>query len=418
MGSCRCSFRYNAVSFQNDKLNVMLASGDIPDIFAIRKAMDNMQIMASRGYTMALDELVKKSPEITSLVDQKYLGYLTVDGKLHGVPMYVPMSKVIWLRKDLIDKYGVKLSETHTTEEFYNEMKKLAGNDFVPFTFTKFLDNLPFFLNPFGASFGIGKDANGKFFDGFNTPEAKEALTFVSGERYYFLKDKTFRIKKGHLVFINEGEVHKTTDAEKPDHERILVYFSKDFIHTPNHLVDDIIDMLAGKEYCVIGLSLKEQQAVETIFHDMGEEIAHKSLGFEICLQALLMKLLVFIGRHTADNDITGYISDSPKHEKVSEIVRHIDANFTEELSVHVISRLFFISPFYLCRIFKETTGFTLVEYINNARVNEARRLLGDHKLKVIQVAEKAGFGSIAQFNRTFRKLAGCSPLNYRKKLR
>ncbi|WP_313558899.1 extracellular solute-binding protein [Ruminiclostridium cellobioparum] len=166
-------------SSYNDKLNVVLASGDIPDIFAVRKAMDNIHVMASRGYTMPLDDLIKQAPEITSLVDQTYLDYLKVDGKLQGVPMYVPLSKFIWMRKDVMDANGVKLSETPTTDEFYNEMKKLVGKGVIPFTFAKFLDNLPFFFNPFDAYYGIG-EKDGKYIDGFNTPEAKEALAYVA----------------------------------------------------------------------------------------------------------------------------------------------------------------------------------------------------------------------------------------------
>lgn len=167
-------------SSYNDKLNVMLTSGQIPDIFAVRKATDTLQVMAARGYTMPLDELVTKTPEITSVVDEKYLEYVKVDGKIHGIPMYVPLSKVIWLRKDMMDKNGVNLSNTPTTDEFYNEMKKLAGKGVIPFTFPKFLDNLPFFFNPFGAYYGIGKNQDGKYYDGFNTPEAKEALAYVA----------------------------------------------------------------------------------------------------------------------------------------------------------------------------------------------------------------------------------------------
>ncbi len=167
-------------SSYNDKLNVMLASGQIPDIFAIRKAMDNVQIMAARGYTMPLDTAIKKFPEITGQVGKRYLDYMRVEGKLMAVPMYVPLSKVIWMRKGTLDLYGVKLSETPTPDEFYNEMKKIDSKRFIPFTFPKFLDNLPFFFNPFGAYYGIGINNAGLFYDGFNTPMAKEALAYCA----------------------------------------------------------------------------------------------------------------------------------------------------------------------------------------------------------------------------------------------
>ncbi len=166
-------------SSYNDKLNVLLASGQIPDIFAIRKAMDNVQIMAARGYTMPLDDIIKKFPEITGQVNKTYLNYLKVDGKLMAVPMYVPLSKVIWLRKGTLDLYGVNLSTTPTTDQFYNEMKKIDSKRFIPFSFAKFLDNLPFFFNPFGAYYGIGI-SNGNYYDGFNTQAAKDALAYCA----------------------------------------------------------------------------------------------------------------------------------------------------------------------------------------------------------------------------------------------
>lgn len=170
-----------------DKLNVLLASGQYPDLFHVTKAMDNVQIYAARGYLMPLNDLLKATPEITTMVDEKYWDWMTVQGKISGIPLYVPQSKDIWVRKDAINKYGLKLSNTPTTEEFYTEMKKIVDKGVIPFCFPKFLDNLPVFTNPFGAYFGIGLKS-GKAFDGFNTPEMKEALTYVA--KLY--KDKIF----------------------------------------------------------------------------------------------------------------------------------------------------------------------------------------------------------------------------------
>ncbi|MCX7708454.1 MAG: extracellular solute-binding protein [Clostridia bacterium] len=201
-------------SSYNEKLNVMLSSGQIPDIFAVRKAMDNMQVYAARGYTMPLDDLLKKAPDITSQIDKKYMEYVTVGGKVHGVPMYVPMTKNLWLRKDMMDKYGVKLSETPTTEEFYNEMKKMADKGIVPFTFPKFLDNLPFFTNPFGAYFGIGQNKDGKFYDGFNTPEMKEALTYINKLYKDKIWDKEFLTNENAKIreMLYSGKAASTID--------------------------------------------------------------------------------------------------------------------------------------------------------------------------------------------------------------
>ncbi|WP_424767223.1 AraC family transcriptional regulator [Paenibacillus sp. sgz302251] len=51
-------------------------------------------------------------------------------------------------------------------------------------------------------------------------------------------------------------------------------------------------------------------------------------------------------------------------HAKISEVVRHIKAHFAEPLRLDAIAEHFFISPFYLSRMFKEITGFTFSDYI------------------------------------------------------
>jgi AraC-like DNA-binding protein len=245
--------------------------------------------------------------------------------------------------------------------------------------------------------------------------EKYEIYYLASGERYYFIKDRVFRIRRGHLVFINQGELHKTTDADLPDHQRILVYFENKFLETINGSVEALLNFLTQKNFSVIELSLKEQAEIESIFKEMNEEILKKAVGFEVSLQGLLMKLLVFIARHSHEYNEKKYLSDCPRHEKVSDIVKYINLHYNEQLSVSGIAEHFYISQYYLCRTFKETTGYTLVQYINSVRVKEAQKLLEQDRLKIMKIAEKAGFGSVAQFNRVFRDISGCSPLNYRK---
>jgi hypothetical protein len=58
-----------------------------------------------------------------------------------------------------------------------------------------------------------------------------ELYYLLSGERNYFIKDRTYFVRKGNLIFINTNELHKTTDTGVPNHERVLLRFSKSFIN-------------------------------------------------------------------------------------------------------------------------------------------------------------------------------------------
>jgi putative aldouronate transport system substrate-binding protein len=161
----------------SDKINVLLASGDIPDVYRVTKAMVNIQAYTVRGYTSELDKYVKKNKNFKE-IDPKYFNYMRVDGKIRGIPLGKESEKVLWARKDILDKYGVKLSSTPTTEEFYTELKKVK--DIIPFSFPKFMDNMPFFYSSFGAYDEFIKDKKGKYYDAFNSAEMKECLKYLN----------------------------------------------------------------------------------------------------------------------------------------------------------------------------------------------------------------------------------------------
>jgi putative aldouronate transport system substrate-binding protein len=178
------------MSSYSDKLNVLLASGDYPDVYQVTKAMVNVQAFATKGYAMDIDKYVKKNKICKTVIPKKYFDYLRVNGKVYAMPRAREQEKVIWLRRDIADKYGVKLSSTPTTEEFYNEMKKITEG--IPFSFPKFLDNLPFFYASFGTYDEINKNKKGKYVDTFNSPEMKECLTYLNKLYKDGILDKEF----------------------------------------------------------------------------------------------------------------------------------------------------------------------------------------------------------------------------------
>ena len=93
-------------------------------------------------------------------------------------------------------------------------------------------------------------------------------------------------------------------------------------------------------------------------------------------------------------------------------------ANVSEEVALPQVAAHARLSPPYFCKVFKRATGMTLTEFKARARVQRAKTLLGDQALRVNEVADRAGFKSISQFNRVFRRYAGQSPTDFRAALR
>ncbi len=166
------------VSSYNEKLETMMAGGDVPDLFSISQAMTRLPNYVAREQVMPLDDLIAGSEKL-SAIDAEYYNALAIDGTVYDVPYYFPRVKSLFLRKDIMEQYDIQLSTTPTTEEFITEMSKLKGTGIIPFSFPKWIDNFQFFLNSFGAYAGIYKNADGVYVDGMQEPQMVDALNYL-----------------------------------------------------------------------------------------------------------------------------------------------------------------------------------------------------------------------------------------------
>jgi AraC-like DNA-binding protein len=91
-----------------------------------------------------------------------------------------------------------------------------------------------------------------------------------------------------------------------------------------------------------------------------------------------------------------------------------IDEHAAEELSLTKVAKAAATSANYLSEKFKEAVGINFVSYVARARYEKAATLLGNSGLRVSEIAFAAGFQSLSQFNRIFKKLSGKSPSEYR----
>jgi len=85
-----------------------------------------------------------------------------------------------------------------------------------------------------------------------------------------------------------------------------------------------------------------------------------------------------------------------------------------DELSLNEVAKAVNMSAFYFCKTFKKATGMTFTDYLARVRVEKVRNLLLNPHKRVSEAAYEAGFQSLSQFNRVFRRIAGESPSTYR----
>ena len=93
---------------------------------------------------------------------------------------------------------------------------------------------------------------------------------------------------------------------------------------------------------------------------------------------------------------------------------KYIEAHADEELCLTQIAKVVNINANYLSEKFKQVTGTNFVEYVARTRFANACDLLRKSNLRISEIAFAAGFQSLSQFNRVFKRFSGKSPTQYR----
>lgn len=114
---------------------------------------------------------------------------------------------------------------------------------------------------------------------------------------------------------------------------------------------------------------------------------------------------------------ISKYVASNSTDKGIKRIVKYVDNKYYSDLKLESIAEIFNYNSSYLGKLFKDTTGKNFNTYLDNVRIEEAKKLLLKDKLKVYEIGEKVGYKNIDYFYCKFKKYVGVSPLNYKKTL-
>jgi AraC-like DNA-binding protein len=101
----------------------------------------------------------------------------------------------------------------------------------------------------------------------------------------------------------------------------------------------------------------------------------------------------------------------------ISRARTFIQDHHADDLALDDVARAVNMSAFYFCKMFKKATGMTFTDYLARVRIEKVKNLLLNPHKRISEAAFEAGFQSLSQFNRVFRKVAGEAPTAYRDRI-
>ncbi len=153
------------------------------------------------------------------------------------------------------------------------------------------------------------------------------------------------------------------------------------------------------------------------LLHQMAIETKEESAARDMVLIDCLRLLLVACCRAAMVSGIRPLLSEGgPSWHRVERVRRHLDARYGDAQRLDDLAALAGLSPTHFCRVFKQHTGKRPFTYLAERRVQAAMMQLRSSSEKTVSIAHDCGFGDLSYFNRTFRRIVGCTPTAYRRR--
>ena len=231
------------------------------------------------------------------------------------------------------------------------------------------------------------------------------------------LSKEEYTLKEGEYIFLDCNTPHQL-EVAKDDSCRILnlemaltkqdngfqlsrfyevANSIKEFLKLPSHAFK-CNDNGGSLHRTIVEIQKQLRNSVDQIEQHIEVNLLLAQLLIEISRQR--------IKRHSA---VSGSIY-------VKRAYSYIESNFDRDITVEEIAIAIGISTAYLQRLFKEQIGCTLIDKINELRIEKSKMLLETSCLPMIDIACTVGFNNRQHYSYTFTKIVGCSPALYRKR--
>ena len=243
-------------------------------------------------------------------------------------------------------------------------------------------------------------------------------LVYVdSGEIIINANDCEYQLKQGEVIFHKPNEFH-TLKADSKTASNVFVisfvcsseamsFFRDKIMVVPKKLKVHITSIL--EEY-YFTFNPMDSKALKLEVRD------DPLIGGQQMIKTHLEQFLIRLIRSEENNREVHFFSskENMDHHLIAQILNIIEENTYTKITVEQICNKLDYSHTYLSKIFKSTTGYTILEYIQKNKIQEAKKLIREERYNFAQISELLSFENPYYFSRVFKRVANMTPTEYK----
>lgn len=239
-----------------------------------------------------------------------------------------------------------------------------------------------------------------------------EIIRVLHGKLKITLNDAEILMTKEDIVFVNSEIVH---GAEPFDcvYECLVFDPEKVILHSTHGkmLASGLINHTLFLFHRIKSDNKALYTSVTSLFESFSDNDQLLSISHFYSLFSVICSEKLF-----TDNNTYGNFLKDKNIIKLKRAIEYMRSNYSSKLSLETLADAVDVSPKYFCVFFKDLTGMTAFEYLNNYRIEKASRMLVSTDIPVTEIAYCCGFNDLSYFIKTFKKCKGVTPKHFRNR--
>lgn len=238
--------------------------------------------------------------------------------------------------------------------------------------------------------------------------EFHKLLLLRSGGGGYMVEGRRYSLEAGDIVLVGSHSVHRPEFGDGAC-ERIIIYISPEFLRRRSTPDCDLAECFSGRAGHVLRPEPGVRERLFALAARLERELSGEGYGKMALAGALLVELLVELGRdqRSAVSPQPGPVQ--PERGRIVELLRYIDSHLSEDVTIDQLSERFYISKYHMMRLFRQETGQSIHSYLTDRRLLHARDLLAAG-FSATESCFRSGFRSYSSFTRAYAKRFGTTP--------
>lgn len=243
-----------------------------------------------------------------------------------------------------------------------------------------------------------------KFFTDRTGKEEYFLLFTVSGQGILHHLEQTLILERGHaaLIYCREPQYYATLSDEPWEHY---------WVHFNGPGAEGYYDLINSEGIADVHIEDPHQFVLH--FNEILRisDMMDRRLSILSAMHVTSLLTAMVMNRYTTrDTDLL------PHHrDRLDQAIFYLQDHYHEDLKLRDLAGRAHMSVSHFARLFKQYTGMPPHEYLVNYRVNEAKKMLRGSGMSLAELAYQLGFTDETNFSRTFRRVTGTTPLNFRK---